>query len=262
MILALKKRAHALLSRLARRLLGRLHPGQNLFVLDGDGLEAFRATGVYQGVFTTHHVGHLHQGEFERAFEAAYVETPAAVDRETLRYRTYTASSLARQASALEGGFLCIGVAWGVLARTVMNCAWFAGSGKAMWLVDAWEGVFAYGEEARRSLDIYPDSVEPVQGLFSGYPKARLIQGRAPEVLDRVAAERFCFIHLDIADPVIEPDIIRAAVPLMTPGGVLVVDNYGLRGGRPDAFDAVFRELGLTPLVLLNGQAVVFIPRD
>lgn len=71
-----------------------------------------------------------------------------------------------------------------------------------------------------------------------------------PEYAEENRGMRISLLHLDL--DVREPTLaaLRAGYDLMTPGGLIVLDEYGVEGwGESDAVDAFFRERNLRPKI-------------
>lgn len=93
------------------------------------------------------------------------------------------------------------------------------------------------------TIDIEPEHQRIAKKAFSeagiGQSRTRLINGRAQEVLTRLADESYDLVFID-ADPADQPDFVAEGVRLLRPGGVVVVHRATL-GGRvadPEARDA------------------------
>ncbi len=63
--------------------------------------------------------------------------------------------------------------------------------------------------------------------------RARLINGRAREVLPRLSEASYDLIFID-SRPLDQPDYVVAALRLLRPGGILIVHNTGADGGAAD----------------------------
>src|SRR6201996_3174746 len=91
------------------------------------------------------------------------------------------------------------------------------------------------------TIDIEPEHQRIAKQAFSdagiGPSRARLISGRAQDVLTRLADESYDLVFID-ADPLDQPDYVVEGVRLLRSGGVIVVHRVSL-GGRasdPEAY--------------------------
>jgi hypothetical protein len=94
---------------------------------------------------------------------------------------------------------------------------------------------------------------------FADYPGARIIRGTVPETLPQVGASAVAYLSIDMNCVGPEIAAFRHFWPLLSPGALVLLDDYGWAGHEPqrDAFDALSRELGFQILSLPTGQALV-----
>jgi O-methyltransferase len=81
-------------------------------------------------------------------------------------------------------------------------------------------------------------------------------------VLPEVAAERVCYLSIDLN--CVGPSIEAAERfwPLMSPGAVMVLDDYGFQLFRDqkEAFDLFAERIGVRILLLPTGQGLLIKP--
>jgi predicted O-methyltransferase YrrM len=128
------------------------------------------------------------------------------------------------------------------------------------------------------TIDIEPEHQRIAKQAFAdagvGPSRTRLINGRAQEVLTRLADESYDLVFID-ADPIDQPDYIVAGVRLLRPGGVIVVHRAALggRAGDPAARDPevtavreaarlVAEDERLTPALVPLGDGLLAAVRD
>ena len=128
------------------------------------------------------------------------------------------------------------------------------------------------------TIDIEPEYQRLAKQAFSeagiGPSRTRLISGRAQEVLTRLADESYDLVFID-ADPIDQPDYVVEGVPLLRPGGVIVVHRAALggRAGDPEARDAevaavreaarlIAEDERLTPALVPLGDGLLAAVRD
>lgn len=93
------------------------------------------------------------------------------------------------------------------------------------------------------TIDIEPEYLRLAKQAFTeagiGPSRTRLINGRAQEVLPRLADESYDLVFLD-ADPIDQPGYVVESVRLLRSGGVIVVHRTALdgRASDPSARDA------------------------
>jgi predicted O-methyltransferase YrrM len=123
------------------------------------------------------------------------------------------------------------------------------------------------------SVDVEPELQRLARGVFveAGFPSGRyrLISGRALEVLPRLADGAYDLVFCD-ADPHEYPEYLVAAMRLLRPGGVVLLDNALARGriadpasNDPDVLavrelcDQVRADDRLVPLLLPVGDGLL-----
>ncbi|HET9890001.1 MAG TPA: O-methyltransferase [Mycobacterium sp.] len=128
------------------------------------------------------------------------------------------------------------------------------------------------------TIDIEPEYLRLAKQAFAeagiGPSRTRLINGRAQEVLTRLADASYDLVFID-ADPIDQPDYVVEGVRLLRPGGVIVVHRAALggRAGDPGARDAevvavreaarlIAEDERLTPALVPLGDGILAAVRD
>jgi len=103
-------------------------------------------------------------------------------------------------------------------------------------------------------------SYEAVREYLSAYPNIQAHKGRFQDNCDRIAGERFHFVHLDVDIYAVTQFGLKFFEERLVPGGVIVVDDYGFVS-TPGAKQAVdeFTAGGarFSQFHLLTGQCVL-----
>jgi O-methyltransferase len=113
--------------------------------------------------------------------------------------------------------------------------------------------------DLHRENDFQGTSLDAVEDYLSPFSCVAYHPGRIPGTLDAVAADRFCFVHIDLDIY----DAIKTATEFfysrLAPGGAIVYDDYGLPScpGARAAVDEFFADKPETALVLAGGQSLV-----
>ena len=138
--------------------------------------------------------------------------------------------------------------------------------GRPLWLYDTFQGMTAptaadvdvSGATAQSYMDQYADDgrwcaapQDAVAAMLAahGFPQARLVPGDVLHTLRRMAPDRISILRLDTdwyESTLAELEILY---PLLSPGGVLIVDDYGHWAGARRAVDEYFAD---KPPLLLN----------
>ncbi len=185
-------------------------------------------------------------------------------------------------ARRIPGDFVECGVWRGgsmmVVARTLLGL----GERRELHLFDTFEGMSAPTAEdvaldARRAKDLLEASArKPGRGVWciageedvranvegTGYPRAlvRLVRGKVEDTLPAAAPGRIALLRLDTDWYESTRHELEHLYPRLSPGGVLLIDDYGYWKGARKAVDEYFASLG-EPLLLhridITGRLVI-----
>jgi O-methyltransferase len=176
--------------------------------------------------------------------------------------RLYTLFTLARQSLHLPGDFIETGV-WrgGTAALFAKLLREHSPHPRRLHLFDTFAGMpathacdtyYRGGEFADTSLDVVRAKVNAEFVRF--YP------GLIPDTFAGCGDLRFAFAHIDLDVYQSIRDACEFVYPRLVVGGVMVFDDYAWSTcpGARRAVDAFFATRTVRPLVMSNGQAVVF----
>ncbi|MGH7844223.1 MAG: TylF/MycF/NovP-related O-methyltransferase [Candidatus Binatia bacterium] len=174
--------------------------------------------------------------------------------------RAYMLVSLAGHAKHLPGDFAESGVYQG--GSALLLCRALQNTGKRLYLFDSFEGLpqpnsrhdpfFQQGE--------YAAVVEVVKERLSRFNSITdFRKGWIPDTFAGLEDKRFAFAHIDV--DLYQPtlDSCRYFYPRVTPGGVMLFDEYGFSSahGEKVAVDEFFADKPEQPIALITGQAFV-----
>ncbi len=114
------------------------------------------------------------------------------------------------------------------------------------------DSLLDYEKESAKSFvnEAFFDGVDPDEILknakLSGFNNAELIAGDVLETIPRYKKEnpgfRICLLHLDLDTYKGTKVVLENFYDLVTPGGIILLDEYGKRGwGESDAVDEFFK---------------------
>lgn len=193
--------------------------------------------------------------------EPRFVEAVLAAQplREELAivWRTHTLCWAAEHCRALPGDFVECGTYRGYSAEVVLR--YLDGlPERVLWLFDLFEVNGAPGE-GHRLVGHSPDLAGQVRARFQAWTNVRVIQGKVPPILDTVAPDRVAFLHVDMNNADAELGALERLFPLVSPGGMVVLDDYGWTGYRAQkqAADRFMAAQRLPILELPTGQGLV-----
>lgn len=216
--------------------------------------------------------GFLDDAAFRQAFDS--IRGSHTYDQyhgeHTIAWRLNVLCWAARCGLRAGGDFVECGVFKGDMAWVVANTIGFEHIPR-YWLYDSFEGFSGeysspadyprnpgfldFANQHYRKHGIY----EYVAERFAPYPNIRVIKGFLPDMLDRECPERIGFLHIDLNSPKAEVAVLERLFDRVTPGGVIVFDDYGwkLFERQKSAEDAFMRERGYEILELPTGQGLV-----
>lgn len=165
----------------------------------------------------------------------------------------------ARNAMAKDGDFVECGTYTGTTAEMVCRYCDLGPSGKRFHLYDLFE--HAEGD-THTKLPMHDDDLHAsVLKRFEPYPYVNVVKGRVPDVFATTCPDRIAFLHVDMNDPTPELLAFEALFDRMTPGGVIVLDDYG-HVGRQDQMmvaNAFFQSRNRVVMELPTGQGLVIV---
>jgi O-methyltransferase len=221
------------------------------------GRIALSNTWIGDGFATTHDVGFLRNEKFIAAFEGSLESISDKKVISTCKeiiWRAYICSWGAKQALALGGDFIELGVWHGVISKTVVDFVDFSKEDARLYLVDSW-GAMPGGHKSESYAE---DIFEEVSSKFLVYPNVELIRGVVPEVLPKIPTKCVAYLAIDMNGWEAELASLEHFYPLMKSGGFIYFDDYGY--GYPKLREVVndfFEDKPETILILPTGQAVV-----
>ncbi len=197
-----------------------------------------------------------HQFVRDPRFVAAYARAVRAGGFDYgVRWRTHAILWAAETAARHEGAFVECGTGRGFMASAI--CEYLAWGDRAFYLFDTFEP-----SDVPETAPYYADGPEPVAANFRPWPGVQVVAGRIPEVFAGTAISRVAFLHVDLNAAAPEAAAVRHFWPLLTSGGVVVLDDYGspAYAASRQAADGLAAELGFNVLACPTGQGIVVKP--
>lgn len=166
--------------------------------------------------------------------DAEFVDIYNRIVQNTLvdKYRCYELWSLGKQIQTVEGDVLEVGVWRGgtgaLLAKSI------AGFGKKIYLADTFTGVVKAGErDAGYSGGEHADTSRSlVEALLETCELVNtiILQGVFPEETAQCVTGKIAMLHCDVDVYLSAKDVVEWTLPRLSPGGVIVFDDYGFDG--------------------------------
>ena len=180
------------------------------------------------------------------------------VIEKSILWRTYVLLYFAERASKLDGDFAEFGCLKGHTAHQVIKKLNFAQLNKKFFLYDLFE--WKDGDAHSRHLDLdNPLLYEEVKQRFSAFEFVQIIKGRVPDSFQLGLPDQIAFAHIDMNNPDPEVAALKAVIPRLVEGGVVILDDYGLWGysAQKIALDPIIEEFGLKVLELPTSQGII-----
>lgn len=186
-----------------------------------------------------------------------------------IEWRAHVCRWAASHALHLPGDLVECGVNTGFLSAMICEYINFNNTDKSFWLFDTFAGIpleqlndaeKRLGREERNAS--YPDCWEIVQKNFSPFPKAYLVRGKVPDTLATVPIAQVAYLSLDMNIALPERAAIEFFWPLLVPGAMIVLDDYGwnTHESQKETLDEFARAAGVAILTLPTGQGLLIKP--
>lgn len=216
----------------------------------------------------------LHDDKFQSSWDALCKESGPHWIGGTpdIRWRIHVCLWAAECCLRIPGDFAEFGVSTGLLSTMIVRNTDFDNSGKKFYLFDTYEGIpveMASESEkkgvAKMNKNMYTGNaantniIDFVHKQFAPHPNVQTVQGMLPGSLDQVAFERLSYISIDLNITSAEMQTIEAIWDRITPGGIIVLDDYGLAGHEEqnDAWNAFAKRNDRSIMALPTGQGIM-----
>jgi O-methyltransferase len=184
-----------------------------------------------------------------------------SVTEKSCIWRSYILLYFAEMCARLEGDYTEFGCYTGYTADLVTQKVDFKSLGKKYFLYDLFE--WKEGDAHTRHLDHADSNMhQKVIDRFADKPYVSVIKGSAPDSFSQGFPEKIAFAHIDMNNPAPEVGALERVLPVLTPGGVIVFDDYGWWGysAQKMALDPIVEKAGLKILELPTGQGILIKP--
>ena len=163
-------------------------------------------------------------------------------------------------ARGVPGAFVECGVWRGGSAMIMASVAGDSGDRRELWLYDTFSGMPEAGVHDRDFQDQAPDlgnelvqaaaRLEEVQRNLAFYDKTVFVSGKVEDTIPARAPAEIALCRLDTDWESSTRHELEHLWPLLSPGGVLIIDDYGHWQGARRAVDEFFAGRGDAPLLV------------
>jgi len=206
-------------------------------------------------------------------FDHAWRETTAMNDPHwegktpDIRWRCHVCAWAATCGSRLEGDFAEFGVNTGILSSMILKTTDVSAFGKKFFLFDTFEGIpedMASEKELAHTRELnkryYPTSIlEETKAVFAPFENVEFIVGRLPETIKGSGIKKIAYASIDLNSVAAEMAVIEEIWDMMTPGAMIVLDDYGFAGHEEQnqAWNAFAAANGRMILAVPTGQGIL-----
>lgn len=220
---------------------------------------------VYGRVFRADHLITIERcmGFFDdEPFMQAYRKHVTDAQEESLIWRLHTLAWAGKHCLHVPGDFVECGVYKGFSAAVLVDYLHFGSVDKSYYLYDTFDGVpesLKAGTTAGPDAYRLPELHKFVERRFEAFKNVRLVPGALPESLEQESPERISLLHLDLNSAQAEVGVLERVFDSISPGGMIVFDDYGWQGYRDqkEAEDAYVAGRQHAILELPTGQGLL-----
>ena len=177
-----------------------------------------------------------------------------------VRVRLFMLYQLANMAISLDGNVAEAGVYRGGSAKLLAK-VFERNREKTLFLFDTFSGMPETDplKDIHKKGDFSNTSLQSVQKFLADCRNVIIHEGLFSDTFGNVTDETFCFAHIDCDIYQSVKECCEFFYPKMTPGGVMVFDDYGFIScpGAKEAVDEYFLGKPENPIYLPTGQCVV-----
>ena len=193
----------------------------------------------------------------DTAFMAAFDRHAQTPPERGIVWRTHVYTWCVQQALRRPGDLVECGCYKGTTVRIACDAVNIAQHKKRFYLYDLFE--HRPGMPHHAMPEHGPHLYEQVKARFADLPQVKVIRGQVPEVLATQAPRKVAFLHLDMNQAQAETGALAFFWDRMSPGGFILLDDYGWQLYRDQklAADRFFAPLGVSVMELPTGQGLV-----
>ncbi|MFM7082137.1 MAG: TylF/MycF/NovP-related O-methyltransferase, partial [Actinomycetota bacterium] len=214
------------------------------------------------GCATKSQMAFLEDDRFKKSYDRMLLATGYPTDP-GLHFRIHQAIWVASIARKLEGDFVECGTGRGMVFSAVLESLddWQS-LNKRLWLFDTFspyhlDPLTGQPDKTRGIRDLYARDLESTKANFAGWPRVTCVAGELPGTLETVEIRKVAFLHIDLNFAKVEQQVLRRLWPLITAGGIVLLDDYGQNEEQNHAMNEVARELGVQILTTGSAQGII-----
>lgn len=208
------------------------------------------------GLTTVNAAPFLQDSDFQRAYSAG--DATGSWGASSLRWRAHVLLWGAGQALEVPGDFVECGVNRGGMSMALVQRYQWKSVEKTLFLLDTFEGFDERYPPNNQKNWGYTKTYDEVCERFRPFDNVEVIRGPVPDTLGQLTKDKFAFIHIDMNCVLPEKEALEYFWPKLSPGGVLILDDYGFKGheDQQQMHEEFARANGFRILALPTGQGL------
>lgn len=214
---------------------------------------------------------HNHDFMTDPDFVRAYARGVEAAADYRWHWRVHVGLWAAATAVKVEGDFVECGVGHGFLSSAIMEYLDWNSLDRRFFLLDTFAGLDERSipdAERTRAMamskallesGVYASDSAAVREHFARWERVEVIEGAIPATLSQITADRIAYLHIDMNCSPPEVAALETLWPRVSPGGVVLLDDYGYKGfeSQKGPMDRLAKTLGARILSLPTGQGLL-----
>jgi len=214
------------------------------------------------GFATKSRLAFMDDAKFRDAYDRMILATGYPTDP-GLHFRVHQAIWSASLAKRIDGDFVECGTGRGMMFSAILDYLkdWST-LGKSAWLFDTFSPYFLNPDSGVNDVthgvrEGYAESLESTQRNFSQWERVHCIAGLLPDTLSLAPIKKIAFLHLDLNYAPTEEAVLRRLWPLISTGGIVLLDDYGQTGSQNETMSKVAKDLGVEILTTGSAQGII-----
>jgi len=204
-----------------------------------------------QGVYSIHNMGELYNPEYDRILKQAMECDPYNAE-DKLRYRVYNILFFQKLTADVPGDIATCGVSFGVVPRAIYYSMNKDLKGKKYYLIDPLSGQLTK-EDTKKDLKYCYDRDTVINSFSKDFV---FIEKFIPDAISDINS-KLSFLHVNTGDIQAEAKFLSQIDSFISPGGVIMIDNYGIDQDGFKAYAGFVNSSGYAKLQLPSGQLVL-----
>jgi hypothetical protein len=177
-------------------------------------------------------------------------------------WRIHQAIWAAHHCLKIEGDFVELGTGKGFVMQSVLgSISNWNNTFKKLWLYDTFKKYNVTKKGKAIHNHYYAPNINSVKDNFSSWKNIKFVEGDILQTIKEMRPEKISFLHVDLNDSNCEIKILEEILPLVSLGGIVLLDDYANKG-EEEAYKShnnFFSSRSLKILTTPSGQGIVII---